>query len=119
MMGRICERLDIAFRHVAANRGAPGPDRQSIEEVREHLPEVLSLLTEALLSGSYRPGDIRRVWIPKAGGGERGLGIRNAWSRRRCGWFWTRRPVLNCCRNGGLGLSIQRGAAESKSAARC
>ena len=81
MMGRICERLDIAFRHVAANRGAPGPDRQSIEGVREHLPEVLSLLMDALLSGSYRPGDIRRVWIPKAGGGERGLGIPNVIDR--------------------------------------
>jgi len=75
MMGQACRQLRTAFQHVAANKGAPGPDRQSIEEVREHLPEVLSELETALLSGTYQPGDIRRVWIPKSGGGQRGLGI--------------------------------------------
>ena len=66
---------------MARNQGAPGPDRQSIEEVGNHLPEVLSTLARTLQDGSYRPGDIRRVWIPKSGGGQRGLGIPNVIDR--------------------------------------
>jgi group II intron reverse transcriptase/maturase len=34
-----------------------------------------------LLDGTYRPGDIRRVWIPKASGGQRGLGVPNVVDR--------------------------------------
>jgi RNA-directed DNA polymerase len=64
-----------AFLRVKSNKGAPGPDRQSIREVEEHLVETLPGLRRALLDGSYRPGMIRRVWIPKPGGGQRGLGI--------------------------------------------
>ena len=71
-----------AFRHVKANDGAPGPDRQSIEEVDEHILEILPGLSRALLDETYRPGTIRRVWIPKAGGrGQRGLGIPNVIDR--------------------------------------
>lgn len=77
----VTERLEQAFWEVARNQGAPGPDGQSIIQVREHLPEVISKLTTALLDGSYCPGDIRRVWIPKSGGGERGLGIPNVIDR--------------------------------------
>jgi len=66
---------------VASNRGAPGPDRQSIEQVREHLDELLPALETALRTDCYRPGDIRRVWIPKSGGGQRGLGIPNVVDR--------------------------------------
>ena len=77
----VIERLEEAFEKVAANRGAPGPDRQSIEYVREHIQELISELRVSLLDGSYRPGDIRRVWIPKAGGGQRGLGIPNVVDR--------------------------------------
>lgn len=67
--------LKTAFRKVAANRGAPGPDRQTIGEVREHLDDCLATLHRSLLDGSYRVGDIRRVWIPKRSGGQRGLGV--------------------------------------------
>jgi len=81
MMGQVCRQLPTAFQHVAANKGAPGPDRQTIDEVRENLPVLLPELTAALLSGDYQPGDIRRVWIPKAGGGQRGLGIPNVVDR--------------------------------------
>ena len=73
--------LRTAFSRVAANRGAPGPDRQSIEGVRENLEECLCRLHQSLLDGTYRVGDIRRVWIPKSGGGKRGLGIPNVVDR--------------------------------------
>lgn len=80
-MEEVIERLEEAFEKVAANRGAPGPDRQSIEYVRKHIHELLPKLRASLQEGSYRPGDIRRVWIPKAGGGQRGLGIPNVVDR--------------------------------------
>jgi RNA-directed DNA polymerase len=69
------ENLRRAFGEVAQNRGAPGPDGRSIAEVRAHLATLLPTLRRHLLDGTYRPGMIRRVWIPKPGGGERGLGI--------------------------------------------
>jgi RNA-directed DNA polymerase len=74
--------LREAFARVASNRGAPGPDGQSIDEVRAHLEEVLAILSSALLEGRYRPGRIRRVWIPKPGSSEpRGLGVPNVIDR--------------------------------------
>jgi RNA-directed DNA polymerase len=75
------ENLRRAFEHVASNKGAPGPDRQSVEQVREHLDTLLPGLERALLDGSYRPGMVRRVWIPKGSGGVRGLGIPNVVDR--------------------------------------
>jgi group II intron reverse transcriptase/maturase len=77
----ITDYLDLAFEKVAANKGAPGPDGLTIEEVRKHLTKILPKLTRSLLDGTYQPGDIRRVWIPKSGGGERGLGIPNVVDR--------------------------------------
>src|SRR5215204_3931131 len=75
------QSLRNAFKKVASNKGAPGPDRQGVAEVREQLDEILSVLRRELLDGSYRPGNIRRVWIPKSGGGQRGLGIPNVIDR--------------------------------------
>jgi RNA-directed DNA polymerase len=80
-MEEVISRLWEAFDAVAANKGAPGPDQQSIEQVRKHLPDIMPKLSQALLRGHYQPGDIRRVWIPKAGGGQRGLGIPNVIDR--------------------------------------
>ena len=75
------ENLRGAFEEVARNKGAAGPDGQEIDEVRERLDETLAAVRSELLSGRYRPGMIRRVWIPKPGGGERGLGIPNVVDR--------------------------------------
>jgi hypothetical protein len=75
------ENLREAFEEVARNRGAAGPDGQGIDEVRESLDEILVAVRSELLAGRYRPGMIRRVWIPKPGGGERGLGIPNVVDR--------------------------------------
>jgi len=80
-MAAVIARLSEAFQNVASNQGAPGPDRMDIETVRAHWPEVLAELTRALVAGDYQPGMIRRVWIPKASGGQRGLGIPNGVDR--------------------------------------
>jgi RNA-directed DNA polymerase len=77
----VTERLKAAFQQVARNKGASGPDGATIDEVREHLAETVDQLKVALLDGSYTPGDIGRVWIPKGGGGQRGLGIPNVVDR--------------------------------------
>jgi RNA-directed DNA polymerase len=69
------DNLRRAFEEVAQNRGAPGPDGRSVDEVRAHLTTLLPMLRRRVLDGTYRPGMIRRVWIPKPGGGQRGLGI--------------------------------------------
>jgi RNA-directed DNA polymerase len=75
---------------VASNQGAPGPDGQSVTLSASALARAPHLLTAALLHGDYKPGEIRRVWIPKASGGVRGLGIPTwsiAWCKRPCGWM--------------------------------
>jgi RNA-directed DNA polymerase len=75
------ENLKNAFESVRRNRGAAGPDGLEIEEVHERLAEILAAVRRELLWGRYYPGDIRRVWIPKPEGGERGLGIPNVVDR--------------------------------------
>jgi len=66
--------LQVAWEHVAANRGAGGIDGMSIERFRENADRRLEPLAQDLRSKSYRPQPVRRVFIPK-GGGQRPLGI--------------------------------------------
>ena len=73
-MEKLTQLLRPAFAKVARNKGAPGPDKQTIEEVSKNLDNTLSKLKTDLLEGRYAPGNIRRVYIPK-GKGKRGLGI--------------------------------------------
>ncbi|MEN8184921.1 MAG: group II intron reverse transcriptase/maturase [Myxococcota bacterium] len=80
-MEEVTKRLNEALQGVASNKGAPGPDGQSIEEVQQHWDTLLVELTRDLLAEKYAPGDVRRVWIPKSGGGQRGLGIPNVIDR--------------------------------------
>jgi hypothetical protein len=50
-------------------------DGQTVEEAQHNAAPLLSALRHALLTGCYRPGDVRRVCLPKPGGGQRGLGF--------------------------------------------
>lgn len=72
-------RTDIlahAWELVRANRGAPGVDGVSIAMVEAAGVEAyLTALGKELRDKSYRPQAVRRVMIPKPGGGERPLGI--------------------------------------------
>jgi CRISPR-associated protein Cas1 len=73
--------LVSAWEQVAENRGAPGPDRISIQRFARHWEENLRRLQELVRSGRYRPGGLRRVAIPKRDGGQRLLSIPNIGDR--------------------------------------
>ena len=65
-----------AYRTCKANGGAAGVDRETFEDIESYGRERwLGELSEALRSKSYRTSPIRRVYIPKANGKQRPLGI--------------------------------------------
>jgi RNA-directed DNA polymerase len=67
--------LLAAWRKVAANAGAAGVDRQSVEQFAARAESYLAELGEALKTGSYKPLAVRRVEISKGAGKLRPLGI--------------------------------------------
>lgn len=67
--------LRRAFALVKANRGAAGVDRVSIAMYEADLEKNLEGLAEVLRQGTYQPMPVRRVYLPKASGGQRPLGI--------------------------------------------
>jgi RNA-directed DNA polymerase len=70
------DMLMHAWRLARANGGAPGVDGVSFEMIEEGgLEEWLTGLRTELVAKTYRPAAVRRVLIPKPGGGERPLGI--------------------------------------------
>ncbi|NTV67966.1 MAG: group II intron reverse transcriptase/maturase, partial [Chlorobaculum sp.] len=64
-----------AWKRVKANGGSAGVDGLTIEATLEKLRTDWPRIKEELLKGQYRPEPVRRVQIPKAGGGQRELGI--------------------------------------------
>ena len=64
-----------AWKRVKANRGSAGVDGRTIAETAAYLKTHWPRIRDALLDGSYRPEPVRRVQIPKPGGGMRELGI--------------------------------------------
>lgn len=64
-----------AWKRVAANKGAPGVDKMSIEAYQGRLGDNLYTLWNRMSSGSYYPQPVRQVLIPKGDGAFRPLGI--------------------------------------------
>ena len=68
--------LEAAFYRVQANKGCAGVDNQTITQFLHRLSEHLSYASETIRTQKYRPGAIKRVWIPKPGSkAKRPLGI--------------------------------------------
>jgi len=77
LMGRVLDRKNLqrAWKRVKANHGAPGVDGMPIEAFTEFARSHWADIRQALREGTYQPQPVRRVMIPKPGGGERALGI--------------------------------------------
>ena len=64
-----------ALKRVKANKGSPGIDGMTVGELPAYLKAHWPGIRDALLAGRYHPQPVKRVAIPKPGGGERELGI--------------------------------------------
>jgi RNA-directed DNA polymerase len=67
--------LEEAFQAVKRNKGAPGVDGVTIAKYEEKLEDNLRALQQKVKTKSYRPKPVKRVYIPKADGTQRPLGI--------------------------------------------
>jgi group II intron reverse transcriptase/maturase len=77
LMEKVCERrnLQAALKRVKKNKGSPGIDGMTVDELPDYLRAHWERLRGELLSGTYRPQAVKRQQIPKSGGGVRELGI--------------------------------------------
>lgn len=77
LMERVTARanLEAAMNKVMENKGSPGADGMSVAELPAWFHFKAAAVVEQMLAGVYRPKEVRRVMIPKNGGGERELGI--------------------------------------------
>ncbi len=70
------DMLSHAYELARANKGASGVDGQSFADIESRgLREWLTGIRQELRNRTYQPQPVRRVMIPKPGGGERPLGI--------------------------------------------
>ena len=76
--------LTRALQRVERNRGAPGVDGMTTAQLRPWLVDHWVPIRVKLDEGSYRPAPVRRVTIPKPGGGERMLGVPTVVDRLIC-----------------------------------
>ena len=77
LMAKVCERrnLQAALKRVRRNKGSPGIDGMTVDELPGYLRGHWPVLREQLLAGQYQPLPVKEQLIPKSGGGMRKLGI--------------------------------------------
>lgn len=77
LMEQVCNwaNLNRAYKQVKANKGAPGVDGMTVDELRDFIVKHKETLIRSLLEGRYQPKPVRLVEIPKPNEGTRQLGI--------------------------------------------
>jgi group II intron reverse transcriptase/maturase len=69
------DNLNRAFKRVKANKGAPGIDGITVDDIGAYLRDNQQAIIEKIYKGKYTPDPVKRKDIPKADGGMRKLGI--------------------------------------------
>lgn len=69
------DNMNKAFKKVKSNKGKPGIDGMTVDELLPFLKENGDQIKQAIMEGTYSPKPVRRVEIPKPDGGVRLLGI--------------------------------------------
>jgi RNA-directed DNA polymerase len=69
------DNMMAAYRRVVSNKGAPGVDEMTVDQLQGYLKEHWPRIREELLEGTYLPQPVLKVEIPKPDGGIRTLGI--------------------------------------------
>ena len=67
--------LEEAIKAVKSNKGAPGVDKMTVNEIDEYFKENMDEIKTTIKNKKYKPLPVRRVYIPKPNGKERPLGI--------------------------------------------
>ena len=67
--------LEEAIKAVKSNKGAPGVDKMTVNEIDEYFNENMDEIKTTIKNKKYKPLPVRRVYIPKPNGKERPLGI--------------------------------------------
>ena len=77
LMDRVLERNNLAraFKQVLRNKGAPGIDGMTVDQLPAFLRQHWPVIRDRLIEGTYRPHPVKRVEIPKPDGSKRKLGI--------------------------------------------
>ena len=69
------ENLEIAIKKVKQNKGAPGIDKMTVQEIEYWFEQYQEELISKIMNKQYRPMPVKRVYIPKPNGKQRPLGI--------------------------------------------
>ena len=87
LMERVVERSNVedAIKRVRKNKGSPGIDGMTVQELSPYLEANWQDIRTQLLQGIYQPKPVRKQEIPKSTGGVRQLGIPKYPSN--CTWF--------------------------------
>ena len=69
------KNLKMAIKKVKQNKGAPGVDKMTVQEVERWFEQYREELISKMMNKQYRPMPVKRVYIPKPNGKQRPLGI--------------------------------------------
>ncbi|MBH8613766.1 hypothetical protein I4N56_024825, partial [Pseudomonas mohnii] len=83
LMARVLAPANLrrAYQRVVSNKGAPGADGMTVDQLADYVKQYWPNLKTRLLAGEYHPQGVRAVEIPKPKGGTRQLGIPNVVDR--------------------------------------
>ena len=77
LMSEVLSRKNLLLAHkrVVANKGAPGIDGITVDELWKFCQDNWEKIHTQIINGTYCPNPVKKVEIPKPGGGKRALGI--------------------------------------------